>query len=154
MNNLVFDYKPVPWLPFNDPEVLDKVRKINLDDIEDFSWEHEDFKVQIVPDVQSSFVIDLFNRIYESDSKDQKLTVILPNPYAAVYENIAKLCNKYGVSCRNLHVFFLNEWADHNGLIAPLDYRASYGRIFQKYFYGKWKHHLARYKLKQMVSQQ
>ena len=137
INKLLFQHKPVSWLPFNDSEIISKAREMTREDIETHSWENEEFKVKIVEDVQSHFVIDLFNRIHQSHVKDQKLTVILPNPYAAVYENLALLCNKYEVNCRNLNVFFLNEWANEEGQVAPLDYPSSYGRIFQKYFYGK-----------------
>ena len=136
MNKSAFNHRPVHWLPYTDKEVIEKARKVNMHELEDYSWENKEFKVSVVQDVQSTFVIDLFYRLYKSDTENQKLTIILPNPYAAVYENLAELCNKYGVSCRNLNVFFLNEWADDMGNIAPLDYTASYGRIFQKYFYN------------------
>ncbi|HPY37204.1 MAG TPA: hypothetical protein PLH38_05180, partial [Clostridia bacterium] len=40
------------------------------------------------------------------------------------------------VDCRNVHIFAMDEWADENGNVAPLDYKPGLGYSFVKYFYG------------------
>lgn len=129
-----FEFEPAPWLPVRDKEILEKVRLLSRREMEDFHDENPLFQVKIVYDVQNHFVADLYHRIRLSDKNNQKLTVVLPNPMAAAYISIAALCSKYGVSCRNLHVFFMNEYADQDGRIAPPDYSAGMGHSFRKHF--------------------
>jgi glucosamine-6-phosphate deaminase len=135
--NKRFDFQPAPWLPFRDKEVLEKVRFLTREEMENFKHENPEFKTKIVYDVQSHFVADLYNRIRMSDKNNQKLTIILPTPYAAAYINVAEVCNRYNVSCRNLNVFFMYEYADQDNNVAPLTYYASMGRSFKKYFYDR-----------------
>lgn len=137
MKKIGFEFKPVTWLPYHDDTVIRKVRQLSLQDMEKHSWENPNFLLRIVPEVRSQFVIDLFERLRKADINNEKLTIILPGDSAAVLENVAALCNKYAVNCRNLHVFFTSEWADETGKVAPLSYEASKGRLFRKYFYGR-----------------
>lgn len=137
MNQSVFEFTPAPWLPFRDTAVLDRVRNMTRQEMESFRQENPHFSVRIVYAVQNLFVTDLFERIRRSDREDTRLTVLLPNPCAAAYENVAEMCCKYRVSCRNVHFFFLNEWADQDGNVAPLDYPSGLGHSFMKFFYSR-----------------
>ena len=75
-----FVFEPAEWIPFKDKEVLERVRNIKRADME--RHENPEFKIKIVPDVGALWVADMFARIKESDEKDQKLTMIMPNPSA------------------------------------------------------------------------
>ena len=68
--------------------------------------------------------------------RTKSFCVILPNPWASAYSNVAELCNRFNVSCRNLHTFNMDEWANEDGEVAPLTYTAGLGYSFRKYFYG------------------
>lgn len=132
-----FEFAPAPWLPFRDKEVLQYVRTLPREKMMPSAGDHPEFEIKIVQDVQAHFVTDLYYRIRCSDKENKKLTVVLPNPFAAAYQNVARLCNQYQISCRNLHVFFLNEYADQNGEVAPVSYERGLGHSFQKYFYNQ-----------------
>jgi 6-phosphogluconolactonase/glucosamine-6-phosphate isomerase/deaminase len=75
-------------------------------------------------------------RIVESDLLDKKCVMILPNPCPVDYMQVAETINRMNVNCRNLHVFMMDEWADQDGNIAPLDYKAGFAHSNMKYFYG------------------
>lgn len=130
-----FEFEPATFVPFRDKKVLEYCRNIRREDME--KHPNPDFRIKIVDDVPSLFVADLFARIKQSDERNERFVAILPNPWPAVYSNVAELCNLYGVSCRNFHAFPMDEWADQDGNVAPLSYPASLGRAFLKSFYEK-----------------
>lgn len=128
-----FHVTPASFVPFRDAEVLERCRNIRREDME--THPNPDFKIHIVKDVQSIFVADVFTRIKMSDDLDQKVVMIFPNPWPAAYANVALLCNKFNVNCRNVHTFNMDEWADEDGNVAPLTYRAGLGYAFLNTFY-------------------
>jgi len=113
---------------------MDRVRSIPREDMEKTS--NPDFRIKIVPDVKSLLVADVFTRIKMSDELDQKLVMVFPNPWPKTYFTIGELINRFGVCCRNVHLFAMDEWADENGKVAPVTYKAGLGYSFKKYFYG------------------
>lgn len=137
MNQELFRYAPARYLPFQDDKVIRQARLLSLKDLQRKTWENPEFRLRIVPNARSQFVTDLTQRLVQSDREDKRLTVLVPGPHPEAYENIAVFCNKYDVNCRHLQVFFLNEWADETGQVAPLSYPASYGRLFQKHFFTR-----------------
>ena len=62
--------------------------------------DNPDLEIHITADADALFTADFFTRIKESDEQDKRLVVILPNPQAVQYSNIAYLCNRFNVSCR------------------------------------------------------
>lgn len=130
-----FNFEPAPWIPFRDKEVLERCRNIKREDME--KHPNPDFRIKIVDDVVSLFVADCFTRIKQSDERNEKLVMIFPNPWPSVYSNIAHLCNEFNVSCRNVHTFMMDEWADQDGNVAPLSYKAGLGHSFYNSFWAK-----------------
>lgn len=130
-----FTFEPADWIPFKDKKVLERVRNIKREDMEKHS--NPDFRIRIVPDVGAIWAADIFTRIKESDEKNQKLTMIMPNPCAATYETVAELINRFKVNCRNVYTFNMDEWADENGNIAPESYNAGFNHSFIKSFYDR-----------------
>ncbi len=129
-----FNFRPAKCVPFQDQKVLDKLRNMTREEMENHS--NPDFKIKIVKDVTPLFVADCFTRIKMSDELDQKLVMIFPNPWPSAYQNVAEMCNKYNVSLRNVHTFNMDEWADEDGNVAPITWKAGLGYAFMKNFYG------------------
>ena len=46
---------------------------------------------------------------------------------------MAHIVNNMRINCRNVHIFPMDEWADQDGNIAPLDYKSGFGYSFMKY---------------------
>lgn len=134
---LNFKFAPAEWLAFRDEEVLLNVMKEDFYAKQGKNFENPNFELKVVSDVHNYFAIDLMQRIRISDIKDEKLVVILPTPENPVFINVAEMINKYKISCRNVHVFFLYEYANENGEVAP--WQSPYSRTgqFMKYFYNR-----------------
>ena len=132
-----FTHKPAPWLPMRDQEAIDKAIMTDLHSAQGMQFENPDFSVEVVWDVHNIFVTDLFQRIRLSDIRDQKLVLILPSPENAVFISLTEVLNKYRVSCRNVHVFFLYEYANEKGDVAPWNSPYSRSGHFMKYFYNR-----------------
>ena len=133
--NNSFDFEPAPWIPFRDKEVLSRVRNIKREDME--KHPNPDFKIKIVPDVGTLWVSDMVVRIKQSDEQNKKLVMILPNPAPLVYSSVAEMINRFGINCRNVYTFNMDEWADQDGNIAPESYPAGFNHSFLKFFFGK-----------------
>lgn len=132
-----FTYAPAPWLPIRDQEAVDQAILTDLHRAQQLEFENPDFSVCVVWDVHNIFVTDLFQRIRLSDLNDSKLVLILPSPENAVFISLAEVLNKYAVSCRNVHIFFLYEYANEKGEVAPWNSPYSRSGHFMRYFYDR-----------------
>jgi len=128
-----FSFEAASFLPFRDKKVLDYVRNIKREDME-MHWNPE-FKIKIVPEVNSLLVADAFARIKASDDFDQRVVLVFPNPWAEAYSNLATLINQFRVNCRNVWTFCEDEFADQDGNIAPITYKGGLGYAFMNSFY-------------------
>ncbi|MBO5927399.1 MAG: hypothetical protein J6Q32_00915 [Clostridia bacterium] len=132
-----FKFAPSEWLPFQDREVLDKVVNMSIEEHQGKNFENPDFELKVVFDVHNYFAVDLFQRIRMSDVKNEKLVIVLPSPENAVFISVTEALNKYKVSCRNVHVFFLYEYANEEGKVAPWQSPYSRSGHFMRYFYNR-----------------
>lgn len=137
-----YKFAPAEWLPIQDQAVLDQVVNEDINAHQGKDFENPDFELKVVFDVHNYFAIDLFQRIRMSDVKDEKLVVILPSPENAVFISVVESLNKYQVSARNVHVFFLYEYANETGQVAPWVSPFSRSGHFMKYFYNRLEEHL------------
>jgi glucosamine-6-phosphate deaminase len=129
-----FRYHPSKWVPYKNLDVIKEVRKIKKEDLA--KHPNPDFKINIVQDnmVEFLWVSDMFYRIKKASDENKRLVLILPNP-AHCYKKVAHLINKFGVNCKNIYVFIMDEYADESGNIAPESYPQSFMRSFKNYFY-------------------
>ena len=132
-----FKFAPAEWLPFQDREVLDKVVNMSIEEHQGKNFENPDFELKVVFDVHNYFAVDLFQRIRMSDVKNEKLVIVLPSPENAVFISVTEALNKFKVSCRNVHVFFLYEYANEEGKVAPWQSPYSRSGHFMRYFYNR-----------------
>ena len=130
----MFNFKPASWIPFTDQTELERCRNLSGAALEQHS--NPDFRIKIVADPRALFIADCFTRIKRSDERDEKLVMVFPNPWPIAYQAIAELVSRFQVDCRNVHIFAMDEWANEDGKVAPLDYPAGLGHSFVKYFYG------------------
>lgn len=130
-----FNIAPASFVPYKNTEVLERVRNIRREDME--KHPNPNFKIKIVDSVSSLWLADMVARIQRSDLLDEKLVMILPNPAPVLYETVAETVNRFGINCRNVSVFTMDEWADDDGNIAPLSYQKGFSYSCMKYFYSK-----------------
>ena len=137
-----FKFKPAKWLPSKhlSLEDLERLRNLKREDLE---YTNENgYTVKLVLNPGMCAVLDMFHRIMMSDINDTKLTMICPNPWAIRYITLVEMLNKFNVSCRNVHAFAMDEWADENGNVAPLTYGAGLGASFMNHFYYRLREDL------------
>ena len=132
-----FEFAPAEWLPLQDREMLDRVGLESIENHQGNVYENPEFNLQVVWDVHNYFATDLFQRIRMSDVQDKKLVIILPSPENAVFISCVEGLNKYNVSCRNVHIFFLYEYANEKGEVAPWESPYSRSGHFMRYFYNR-----------------
>ena len=130
-----FTFQPSPCIPFRDLKVIERVRNIKRKDITKHS--NPDFRIQVLPDADIEFlwIADMFHRIQQADNEDRQLVLIMPNPWPS-YSKVAYLINKFGVNCRKVHTFNMDEYANEKGQIAPESWPLGFGYAFKKYFYS------------------
>ena len=137
-----FKFAPAEWLPFQDREVLDSVVNEDFYTRQGKNFENSDFELKVVYDVHNYFAVDLMQRIRMSDKNNEKLVIILPSPENVVFISVTEALNKLNISCRNVHVFFLYEYANENGKVAPWQSPYSRSGHFMRYFYERLNSHL------------
>ncbi|MDD6308558.1 MAG: hypothetical protein PUB07_04270 [Clostridia bacterium] len=137
MDNIIFDpptdFKFVPgdYVPFKDREVCERLRKISGKDLE--KHPNPDFNIKVMMNPHPVLIATLFSRIKEASENNKKITLILGNPEPETYIPLAQLINYFGVDCKNVHIFAMDEWADDQGNIAPETYKAGFAHSMLKY---------------------
>jgi len=131
-----FSYAPAEFIPFRDLAVIERVRKIKKEDITKH-W-NPDFKITVLPgeDIEFLWISDMFHRIKTAMDAGRSLVMITPNPWPR-YVRLAHLINKFGVNCRRLHTFNMDEYANEKGEIAPESWEFGFMHAFKKYFWSK-----------------
>ena len=136
-----FTFKPAEFYPFKDVADIDRVRKITKEDILAMGENHptsKSMKLHVLNDVELgiAMVADMVQRIVDSDRYDKKCVMIMPNPCPA-YIQVATILNKLGTNCRNVKFYMMDEWADEDGNIAPLSYKAGFGNAFYRFMVSR-----------------
>ena len=113
-----FQYEPSLFVPFRDQEAIRRCRAIKRRDID--KHPNPDFQIRVVPDadVRQLWLADIFSRIKLAADQGRRCVMLLPNPIPA-YRHLAWLINRARINCRHVWCFALDEYADHDGNIAP-----------------------------------
>jgi glucosamine-6-phosphate deaminase len=122
-----FDYDLSEFLAFRDRRVCDRVRGITRAQITRPASEH--LTVRVIEDktaFQFAFAVDIVARIKAAlDEGRKRLVLILPAPNPQ-YAFVAHLINRMNLSCRHVHTFNMDEYADQDGRAAPRDWRGGF----------------------------
>jgi glucosamine-6-phosphate deaminase len=127
-----FSYEPSPHVPFRDRAAIARCRAIRRDDLA----KHPNplLHIRIVPDEDIGFlwIADMFHRIKAAADEGRALVMILPNPCPA-YRHLARLINLFGIDCRKLVLFAMDEYADQDGRVAPADWPKGFGYAMRRH---------------------
>ncbi len=132
-----FKFKPADFYPFKDTAEIDRVRKITFEDIVAMNGKHPtapNARVEVYKDeeVEMALLADMVKHIVNSDRYDKKCIMIMPNP-CPTYRKVAYMLRELGVNCRNVKFYMMDEWADEDGNVAPLTYKAGFGNAFYRF---------------------
>ena len=125
------------FYPFKNQEEIDRVRKITKDEIIGYGGIHPNnpnIRLEVIKNDEFEMVMitDMVKRIIDSDRLDKKVVMIMCNP-CPTYRKVAYMLRELNVNCRNVKFYMMDEWADEDGNIAPLSYKAGFGYAFQKF---------------------
>lgn len=131
-----FSFEPARFVPFRDKKVIERMRRITRRDFA--KTRNPNLTITVIPDAdfESRWIHDIFQRIRQSAEAGEPLVMIMPNPWPN-YGKVAALINKHKVSCRHIHTFNMDEYADQDGNIAPESWEFGFGHAFKKFFISK-----------------
>lgn len=136
-------FEPAKFLPFRDAEVCDRVRKIKKQDI--CKHPNKNFSIRIIEDstvFSFSFIIDIVSGIKRALDEGRRHVIILPapNPYYAL---LAQMINKLRISCKHVHTFNMDEYANEDGKSAPRDWKGGFQYWMWHDLFSRLDHKLA-----------
>jgi len=132
-----FTFRPAAFYPFKDVADIRRCRAITYEQIAALNGKHPDnpnIRLDIFKDEEIEMVMfaDMVRRIVDSDRYDRKTVFIMPNP-CPTYRKVAYMLHQLNVNCRNVKFYMMDEWADDQGNIAPLSYKAGFGNAFYRF---------------------
>lgn len=125
------------FYPFQNQSEIDRVRRITKEEIVALNGRHPtnpNIRLDVLRNDEFEMVMiaDMVKRIMDSDRYDKQVVMIMCNPNPT-YRKVAYLLHELNVNCRNVKFYMMDEWADEDGNIAPLSYKAGFGYAFEKF---------------------
>ena len=132
-----FTFKPADFYPFKNTAEIDRVRAITKEDILAMNGVHPHNKKMSLEvlrgdEFEMIMLTDMVKRIMDSDRLDKKCVMIMCNP-CPTYRKVAYMLRQLNVNCRNVKFYMMDEWADEDGNVAPLSYKAGFGNAFYRF---------------------
>src|SRR3954454_18464455 len=131
-----FRYGLAQFIDFRDEAECDRVRRITRDELAQHS--NPDFKIRVVDDARefyTAFATDLVDRIRTARDEQRHFVAILPVGPMPQYEIAARLINEERLSLEHVHTFNMDEYANEDGVTAPLSWPGSFQRaMFAGFF--------------------
>lgn len=133
-----FRYSLAKFIPFQDREECERVRKITKEEIT--KHPNPDFKIRIIEDKEDfyfQFALDIVTRIVEAREKNQKLVLILPVGPMPQYPVAAEMINRLRIPMDHVYTFNMDEYADEEGNTAPPTWPGSFQKAMWENFFLK-----------------
>jgi glucosamine-6-phosphate deaminase len=131
-----FDYGLSPFIAFRDRAACERVRAIPRERLAEHP--NPDFRIALVDgvdDFYTRFATDLVDRIRQARDEDRHFTAILPVGPMPQYEIAARMINAERLSLGHVHTFNMDEYANEDGVTAPLSWPGSFQRaMFDGFF--------------------
>jgi glucosamine-6-phosphate deaminase len=132
-----FHYDLAKFIPFRDVEACDRVRAISRTEIT--RHPNPDFKIGVIDDRREfyqRFADDLVGRIRAARDEGRRFVVILPVGPMPQYEFAVQAINSERLSLAHVHTFNMDEYANQDGVTAPVSWPGSFERTMRDQFFG------------------
>jgi glucosamine-6-phosphate deaminase len=132
-----FEYALADFISFRDNEACDRVRRIPRSELEDHR--NPDFRIRVVDDsaeLYRAFAEDIVSRIRGAAEEEREFVGIFPVGPMPQYAIAARLINEQRLSCRHVHSFNMDEYANEDGETAPPSWPGSFQRAMLENFFG------------------
>ncbi len=132
-----FHYDLASFIPFRDLEACRRARGIPRSEIT--RHPNPDFKVRVIEDrlaFYQSFADDLVGRIRSARDEGCPFVAILPVGPMPQYELAAQAINSERLSLAHVHTFNMDEYANEDGVTAPVSWPGSFEGTMREQFFG------------------
>ncbi|MFC1479766.1 hypothetical protein ACFL6F_04130 [Planctomycetota bacterium] len=133
-----FKYDLARFLPFQDKEACEKARNISREDIT--KHPKDNVTISVIESSEAfnfGFILDIVSGIKKSlEQGAEKYVMILPAPNPN-YAMAAHMINRLGISCKHVHTFNMDEYADQDGKTAPRDWKGGFQYWMWNDFFSK-----------------
>jgi glucosamine-6-phosphate deaminase len=133
-----FGYDLSPFIAFRDREACERVRSIPRARLAEHP--NPEFRISLVDDPQdfyARFAADLVGRIREARDADRQFVAILPVGPMPQYELAARMINAERLSLGHVHTFNMDEYANEDGVTAPISWAGSFQRAMYEGFFDR-----------------
>jgi glucosamine-6-phosphate deaminase len=132
-----FDYALADFISFRDRVACERVRRIPRAELT--AHPNSDFRIRVVDDPAEfyrGFAEDIVARIRTASEEGRGFVGIFPVGPMPQYALAARLINEQRLSCRHVHSFNMDEYANENGETAPASWAGSFQRAMMEHFFG------------------
>jgi glucosamine-6-phosphate deaminase len=133
-----FNYELAKFIPYRVVSELKRVREIKKHEITKHS--NHNFRIRIIEDATEfyfQFALDIVRRIREKLEQREKFVGIFPVGPMPQYAFAASMINEMQLSCKHMHSFNMDEYADQDGNTAPAAWAGSFQRAMMDNFFLK-----------------
>ncbi len=131
-----WQYDLSPFISFRDREACERARSIRRADLA--SHPNPDFRIRVVDDpavFYTAFAADIVDRIRAGRDEHREVVLILPVGPMPQYAMAARTINEERLALHHVHTFNMDEYANEDGVTAPVSWpgsfqRAMWGRFF------------------------
>jgi glucosamine-6-phosphate deaminase len=132
-----FEYGLARFIDFRDEAECERVRRITRDEIAQHA--NPDFKIRVVDDARefyTAFATDFVDRIRAARDEGRHFAAILPVGPMPQYEIAARMINEEQLSLAHVHTFNMDEYANAEGVTAPVSWPGSFQRAMLDRFFA------------------
>ena len=140
---MTWRFELATFLPFTDRSECERVRAIKKADV--CNHANDNFKIRVIEDSTQfafSYVLDIVAGIKRSLDEGRRHVIILPAPNP-MYAFAAQMINQLGISCKHVHTFNMDEYANEDGETAPRNWRGGFQYWMWNDFFSRIKPDLA-----------
>jgi glucosamine-6-phosphate deaminase len=135
--DLGFEYGLARFIDFRDETECDRVRRIGRAELTEHA--NPDFRIAVVDDPAEfyrAFAADLVGRIRAARDEARTFVAILPVGPMPQYELAVRMINEERLSLAHVHTFNMDEYANEEGVTAPVSWPGSFQRAMQERFFA------------------
>lgn len=132
----IFTYAPATFIDFRDTAACERVRAIRREDLT--KHPNPEFHISIKDDrnmFYQAFADDIVDRIVKARDTGRRHVAILPCGPVPQYALAANRINRERISLSHVHTFNMDEYANEDGVTAPITWAGSFqAAMFTNFF--------------------
>ena len=126
------------FIPFRDAEACERVRAIPRERLTEHA--NPNFRIKVIDerrDFYQRFADDIVDRIEKAHLAGERLVLLLPVGPMPQYQLAAHRINKARIPLHHVHTFNLDEYANEDGVTAPVSWPGSFQRAMRHHFFER-----------------